>query len=264
MGFFEEFGELMKKYNLEIHAIQLDENVKIMNERFHLALKKQDLPPPIFLFRLSEGDFVPQINGPVSLNNEEKNIHFFNVKENSTFTLFPVEEKKEEPVAEELSDEDAEKVVTTLNALGDAIQNGMGWEEVPKASEVPVENVKKRIENKDENLKHNYFVVGNILDKDDKWEEGAYTNFIEPNIEYLQKFSTINSMLKFFKLTESDVKKLKLTSKEGKELLKKIEDKLSDVTDVVLLNDYKKSTFAKRIVKDLQAKGIEIIEEKDF
>lgn len=80
MGFFEDLGKLMEKYNLEIHSFQVDENVRIMNERFHLALTAADLPPPVVLFRTKEGDFVPTEFKAITINNEQHNFNFLNVR----------------------------------------------------------------------------------------------------------------------------------------------------------------------------------------
>lgn len=262
MGFFEEFGALVKKYNLEIHAVQVDENIKIMNERFRLALRKEDLPPPVFLLRTTEGDFIPSVFGPITINNEEHNITFINAKDKSTTTLFPIEVKKEEPVAEtdkELTEEEAKQVVTTLNALGDALQNGRDWEEVPKVEE------KKKPKKKVNDDKENYLIVNSLFDDNNQVNVFSSSKFIESHIDRMKKLDTlINIYITNNKKDIVDKGQLKLSSKEGKEVLKKIESKLTNFTKIILIDDYKKSAFAKRIVKDLEAKGIKTIKEKDF
>lgn len=299
MGFFEELGELMKKYNFEIHAIQLDENVKIMNERFHLGLTKEDLPPPVFIFRTNEGSFVPQVFGPISLNNEEHNIKFFNIADNSTTYLFPVkepepevkvEEKKEE---ENITPEQEKQVVDTLNKLSEVMQ--MDWEETPKTEETKVTTTKatktkkttkakKTTEAKLEEVKtaekpakkttkksskkkasevitENYLIVSNIFTDTNVLNMIDSNEFIKANKDKLVNYDTL---LHFFTECTNSPREIKLNTPEGKELVKNIEAKIGTFTKVITLKNYSKSAIAKKIVKDLEAKGIGIIAEKDF
>lgn len=249
MGFFEELGDLMKKYNLEIHTVQIDENIRIMNERFRLALRKEDLPPPLLLFRTSEGDFVPSLFGPLTLNNEEHNIKFTNIKDGSSVVLFPIEEKKEETEMEK-------KVADTLNKLSDTLENNaMNWEVVePEKKEEEIDMKRSK--------KDKYLIIGNIFNETGK-EVVSYGDFISKHIDTLQHFDTLTSLYNT-NVNGTDTVELKLTTKAGKEAVKKIEEAASKFKHVVVLEDYKKSNFAKRIVKDLQANGMDIIEEKDF
>lgn len=291
MGFFEDLGQLMEKYEFEVHAIQLDENVKIMNDRFHLNLSKNDLPPPIIIFRTTEGDFVPQVFGPITIKNEEHNVKFFNVKDNSTVTLFPVvEEKKEELKTEELSQEEAEKVATTLNALGDALQNGMNWEEVPKTEtnkeEVKQEEqkVQEKIEEKKEEVKveetpakktvkrnkknkanvaiTNYILIGSIFTESGRLNINEYEKFIETHRDKLQ--NNFDTLVHVVKDNTNITAEPKLTTKEGKDLIKNLEFHLASFTKIIALESYKDSAVAKKLIKDLKAKGFELIEEDKF
>lgn len=78
MGFLNELGILMKKYEVEIYSIQIDENIKRLNDKFHISLKREDLPPNLIVFKTKEGDYIPTNFGPLSLNNSQKNLHFIN------------------------------------------------------------------------------------------------------------------------------------------------------------------------------------------
>lgn len=73
----------MKKYEVEIHSIQIDENIKRMNEKFHISLKREDFPPSMIVFKTKEGNYIPTIFGPLGLNNSQKNLHFVNSNDQS-------------------------------------------------------------------------------------------------------------------------------------------------------------------------------------
>lgn len=90
MGFFDDFKQLIEKYNLEIHPIQLDENIRILNDKYHMNLQRDDLPPPVLLLRTSEGDFTNVNLGPIFRDPNTGAMKFYNIKDTTqVISLFP-------------------------------------------------------------------------------------------------------------------------------------------------------------------------------
>lgn len=243
MSFFEELGALMKKYNFELHPIQIDENVARFNEVFKTNVKKEDLPPPVLLFRTSEGDFIPTTFGPVTLRNAEQNVHFINIAEpTKVIDMFSTEKKIETSKQEQ-----------------------MNWEEVKE--EPKKRGRKKKEEKKVESVGSKKVLIVGPLFKGQNFNIAQYNKFVDTNLGKLSAYNTINTLLPLVigdkNYTENEP--IKANSKRGKEVISDLCEKyVKEFGEIVLLKGWDKALEAKKIKEFAEANNIFVVEQKDF
>ena len=97
MGFLSELGNLIQKYDVQILPIQIEQNIRKLNQRHNTNLKVSDLPPSLIVFKTKEGDYIPTNFGPISIDNEEKNCHFININDRNK-VLNLIERKQQKKV----------------------------------------------------------------------------------------------------------------------------------------------------------------------
>lgn len=253
MAFFEELGELMKKYNFSIHTIQLDENVAKFNEVFKMNIKKEDLPPPVILFRTSEGDFVPTIFGPITINNEQQNMQFINVAEPSKIiNIFPPKDPVVEETAKEVQKE-----------------TQMEWEDVPKTEEKKTKKTSKKKSKKEttSSVQNKKILVVGPLFKGQNFNAEQYNKFVNDNLNKLSVYNTINTILSLVigQKNYAQNEPIKANSKRGKEVINQLcESYVRDFGAIVLMKGWEKALEARKIKEFAEANNLTIVEQKDF
>lgn len=260
MSFFEDLGALIKKYNLELHTIQIDENVARFNEAFKINVRKEELPPPVLLFRTNEGDFIPTNFGPITINNEQHNAHFINIKEPSKIIdLFSVEEKKEEVKEEKKAEKKVEKKDEQME------QNETPKTEEPK-KEVKKSTKKEKKETKTNNIVGKRILIIGPLFKKENYNTEEYTKFVNNNLTKLSCFNTLNEILKMVIGDENYANNevIKPSTKRGKEVIDELVKKAEGFDTFVLLQGYEKASELKKLLDYAEKNNISLIKEQDF